>query len=509
MLNSLRHAFRVLRKDPGFTFVAICSLALGIGATSSMFSLADAMLLRPLPIPRPDRVLAVNTATSATFGANSKISYPDYADLRDRNRTLDGLVAASFVRLGFSPDARALPRMKLGLYVSGNFFRVLGVEPALGRGFRPDEDRAEGRDPVVVLGHDFWVSQFAASPSAIGSRIRLNGVEFTVIGIAPERFTGIDAFFRPTMFIPLAMSPRLGQQNLLHNRDAGWLFLKGRLKPGVGLAQAQADIGAIATQLLKLHAQADDADRIRVETEVQLRVAQAPATMAWVGMLAILGLCVLAVSCANVAGLLLSRARARSREIAVRLAIGASRWALVRQLLLENVVVAVAGGAAGMLVANAVAEFWRRTPIPSDLPVVFDMTVDRRVLLFALAVSVVSALLFGLAPALRITRPNLVPALKSADADSAGKRRLWGRNMIVAGQVALSVVLLMISTVLVEGFRNQLTAGPGFRTDHLFLTGFDTQLAHYSPDQLRVKPCWPERARRRACGRRFSPPWSP
>ncbi len=485
MLTSVKHAFRVLRKDPGFTFVATCSLALGIGATSSMFSLADAMLLRPLPVREPDRVVAVNTATSAVFGANSKISYPDYTDLRDRNRTLDGLVAASFVRLGFSADPKALPRMKLGLYVSGNFFRTLGVEPALGRGFRADEDRAEGRDPVVVLGHDFWVSQFAASPSAVGSRIRLNGVEFTVIGVAPEHFTGIDAFFRPTLFVPLAMSPRLGQQNLLHNRDSGWLFLKGRLKPGVGLAQAQADIGAIATQLLKLHTQADEADRIRVETETQLRVAQAPATMAWVGMLAILGLCVLAVSCANVAGLLLSRARARSREIAVRLAIGASRWALVRQLLLENVVVAVAGGAAGMLVANAVAEFWRRTPIPSDLPVVFDMTVDRRVLLFALGVSIVSALLFGLAPALRITRPDLVPALKAIDADSAGKRRLWGRNLIVAGQVALSVVLLMISTVLVQGFRNQLTEGPGFRTDHLFLTGFDTQLAHYSPDQER------------------------
>ncbi len=485
MVTSLKHALRVLRKDPGFTAVAICSLALGIGATSAMFSLADAMLLRPLPVRDPDRVVAINTATSAPFGANSRISYPDYADLRDRNRTCEGLVAASFARLGFSTDARALPRMTLGMYVSGNFFRVLGVEPALGRGFRPDEDQAEGRNAVVVLGHDFWVSRFEASPSVLGSRIRLNGVEFTVIGVAPEHFTGIDAFFRPTMFVPLAMSPRLGQENLLHNRDAGWLFLKGRLKPGVSLAQAHADIGAIAAQLLKLHAQAGQGERIRVETELQLRIAQAPLTAAWVGMLGLLGLCVLAVSCANVAGLLLSRARARGREIAVRLAIGASRWALVRQLLLENVLVAVAGGMAGMLVAQEVADFWRRTPIPIDLPVVFDMTVDRRVLLFALGVSILSALLFGLAPALRVTRPDLVPALKATDADSAGQRRLWGRNMIVAGQVALSVVLLMISTVLVQGFRNQLTEGPGFRTEHLFLTGFDTQLAHYAGDRER------------------------
>ncbi len=484
MLTSIKHAFRVLRKDPGFTFVAICSLALGIGATSAMFSFADALLLRPLPVLEPGRVVAINTATSAPFGGNSRISYPDYADLRDHNRTFQGLVAASFAKFGFSADPHALARMKYGMYVSGNFFQVLGVEPALGRGFRPDEDQAEGRDAVVVLGHDFWVSRFGASRSVLGSRIRLNGVEFTVIGVAPEHFTGIDTFLRPTLFVPLAMSPRLGQ-NLLHDRNTGWLFVKGRLKPGVGVEQAQADIGTLAPQLLKLHAQAAEGDRLKVETELQLRVAQSPEVTAMVTMLGVLGLCVLAVSCANVAGLLLSRARARSREIAVRLAIGASRFALVRQLLLENLLVAIGGGMAGILVADAVGAFWRSTPVPFDLPIVFDMSVDQRVLLFTLAASVVSVLLFGLAPALHITRPDLVPALKASDADSAGKRHFWGRNTIVAGQVALSLVLLMVSAVLVQGFRDQLTQGPGFRTDHLFLTTFETQLVHYSEDQQR------------------------
>ncbi len=485
MLTPLRHALRVLRKDRTFTVVAVCSLALGIGATSAMFSFADAMLLRPLPVVAPDRVVVINTTTSAPFGANTTVSYPDYVDLRDRNRSFDGLVAASFARFGFTSDPGALPRMKLGLYVSGNFFRVLGVEPALGRGFRPDEDQAEGRDPVVVLGHDFWVSQFQANSSAVGSRIRLNGVEFTVIGVAPEHFTGIDVYLRPSLFVPFAMSPRLGQQNLPHNRDAGWLFVKGRLKPGISVQQAQADVGTLADGLLKLHTQAGAAERLRVQTELQLRMAQSPPATVMVTMLGVLGLCVLAVSCANVAGLLLSRARGRSREIAIRLAIGAGRWAVVRQLLLENLLVAITGGAAGIAIAHAIAEFWRRIPVPIDLPVVFDIGVDQRVLLFTLAVSVLSTLLFGLAPALRISRPDLVPALKAADADSSGKRRLWGRNIIVSGQVALSLVLLMVSAVLVQGFRDQLARGPGFRTNHLLLTGFDTKLAHYSDEHTR------------------------
>jgi predicted permease len=483
MLTSVRHAVRVLRKDPGFTAVAVCSMAIGIGATSAMFSFADAMLLRPLPVAEPDRVIAINTAKSAPFGLNTFVSYPDYVDLRDHTRTFDGLAAASYTRFGFSPDTRTLPRMKWGYFVSGNFFRVLGVEPALGRAFRPDEDRVEGRDAVTVLGHDFWVSQFNASPSILGATIRLNGVPFTVIGVAPEHFTGIDLVMRPTLFVPLAMAPRVGLNNVLHDREAGLLYVKGRLKPGVGVEQARADIAALATGLQKLHKQASDDRLLKVETELQLRLEQGQTVVAMTIMLVVLGLCVLLVACANVAGLLLSRARARSREIAVRLALGAARGALIRQLLLENLLVAVAGGLGGVVVADAFAEFWRRVPIPTDVPVVFDIGVDHRVLSFTMAVSVLSTLLFGLAPAFRVTRPDLVPALKAADADSGGKRRMWGRNMIVAGQVALSLVLLAVAASLVQGFRGELNGGPGFRTDHLFLATFDTQLVHYSADQ--------------------------
>jgi predicted permease len=473
----------MLCKDPVFTSVAICSLVIGIGATASMFSFADAMLLRPLPVREPDRVLAINTAVSARLGENPPISYPDYIDLRDRSRSFSGLVAASYAFFGFSPNPNTLPRMKWGLYVSGNFFRVLGVEPALGRSFRDDEDQVEGRDPVVVLGHDFWVGQFGANPSVLGSHIRINGIEFSIIGVAPKHFTGIDTIMRPQLFVPLSMSPRMVHQNYLRNRDFGWLFIKGRLKPGVGMDQAQADIGALSAELQRLHSTPNRYQRLVVETELQMRIAQGPETSQMSIMLVVLGVCVLIVACANVAGLLLSRARGRAREIAIRLAIGAGRMALVRQLLLENLLVATAGGILGVFMADAMADFWHRVPIPSDLPIVFDIGVDRRVLLVTLIVSVLSTLLFGLAPALRATQPDLVPALKAADADSSGRHRLWGRNTIVAGQVALSVVLLSISAAMVQSFQEQLLPGPGYRTDHLFLTAFNTQLANYSPDQ--------------------------
>ena len=485
MMPSISYALRVLRRDPGFTLVAIASLALGIGATAAMFSFADEMILRPLPVPDPDRVVTINTEKSAQFSKNTSVSYPDYVDLRDRNRTFEGLTAASFARFGFSPDANTLPHMKLGMFVSGNFFQTLGVQPAMGRAFRRDEDQAEGRDAVVVLGHDFWATQFNSSSAVLGSKIRLDGIEFTVIGVTPEHFTGIDTVFRPTLYVPFAMSPRIMPKNLLHDRDTGWLFVKGRLKPGVTLDQARADIAALASELEKLHKQADPDQRLKVETEWELRVAQGPSVWPMTIMLNVLGIAVLLVACANVAGVLLSRARARTREIAVRLAIGAGRGALVRQLLLECLLIAIAGGVGGALVADVIADYWRRTPVPFDMPVVFDMSVNHRVLLFTLAVAVVSTLLFGLAPALRVTRPDLVPALKAADADSAGKHRFWGRNLIVSGQVALSLVLLAIAAVMVQGFRYNMNQGPGFRVDHIFLTSFDTELARYSSEQTR------------------------
>jgi len=484
VLKSLRHALRLLQKAPGFTLVSICSLAIGIGATSAMFSFADALILRPLPVPEPTRIAAVAAASTQAF-ANTALSYPDYRDYRDGNRSFDGLMTASITSFGFKPNAADLPKVTYGMYVSGNFFRVLGVQPALGRGFLESEDQAVGRDAVVVLGHDYWKSQFNANPAAIGSTIWINSVPFTIIGVAPEQFTGIDQFIKPTMFIPLAMAPRLMGQNNLEKRDERWLTVKGRLKPGVGIAQAGADLTGIGTRLEQMYPKSNRNQRVDVETEFQLRVRQSPPNAALVAMLLMLAFCVLLVACANVTGLLLSRARARSREMAVRLAIGAARGALVRQLLLENFLLAMAGGVAGIAVAYGGTSFFNSIPIPVDVPLAYHVSVDQRMLLFTIAASLISTFLFGLTPALQTTRLDLVSALKAADADSAGKRRLWGRNSIVAGQVALSLVLLIVSAVLLQGFRDELLQGPGYRIDHLWLTSFDTSPLRYSEDQTR------------------------
>jgi predicted permease len=484
MLKSLRHALRLLQKAPGFTLVSICSLAIGIGATSAMFSFGDALLLRPLPVLEPTRIAAVATSSTEAF-ANTAVSYPDYRDYRDGNRSFDGLMAASITSFGFKPDATALPKVTYGMYVSGNFFHVLGVQPALGRGFLESEDQAVGRDAVLVLGHDYWKSQFNANPSVIGSTIWINSVPFTVVGVTPEQFTGIDQFVKPSMFIPLAMSPRLMGDNNLEKRDLRWLTVKGRLKPGVGIAQASADLTGIGNRLEQMYPKTNRNQRVDVETEFQLRVRQSPPNAALIAMLLLLAFCVLLVACANVTGLLLSRARARSREMAIRLAIGAGRGALVRQLLLENLILAIVGGLAGVAVAYGGTSFFNSIPIPVDVPLAYHVSVDQRMLLFTIAASLISTFLFGLTPALQTTRLDLVSSLKAADADSGGRRRLWGRNSIVAGQVALSLVLLIVSAVLLQGFRDELLQGPGFRTDHLWLTSFDTSPVHYTEDQTR------------------------
>ena len=484
MLNSLRFAVRLWSKTPGFTLVSVCSLAIGIGATSAMFSFADALLLRPLPVREPSRIATV-TMASANIFSNTLVSYPDYRDYRDTNHSFDGLVAANISSFGFKANASAVPKVTFGMYVSGNFFRVLGVQPMLGRGIMESEDQAVGRDAVVVLGHDYWVSQFNGDRAVIGSSIWINSVACTVIGVAPPKFTGIDQFVKPSLFVPLAMYPRLTGQRRLEERDERWLTVKGRLKPGTGIAQANADLGATAARLEQMYPQSNRNQRVDVETEFQLRVRQSPPNAALVVMLLILAIAVLLVACANVTGLLLSRARARSRELAVRLAIGAGRSALIRQLLLENLLLAIVGGLAGIGVAFAGTSFLDSLPIPTDVPLAFYVSVDQRMLLFTLGAALISTFLFGLTPALQTTRLNLVTALKAADADGGTGRRLWGRNLIVAGQVALSLVLLVVSAVMLQGFRDELLQGPGFRTDRLYLTGVDTEPIHYTEPQAR------------------------
>lgn len=343
---------------------------------------------------------------------------------------------------------------------------------------------APGRDAVVVLSDDAWRNEFAADSSAIGRRIRLNGLDFTIVGIAPKSFTGMDQYIRPMFYVPTMMGPKLLASNhdLLTNRASRNFTVKGRLKPGVSMKAADADFASIAKSLEQSFPDTNRAFGAALRTEIQARMDFSEGDSYLVALLFSIVLVVLVIACANVANLMLSRGGERSKEIAVRLAIGASRGRLIRQLMAEALLIAFAGGAAGLLIAFSMVEAMSSIEVPGDLPIQLTFALDQRVLWFTLFVSVSSALLFGLAPAFQATRSNLVASLKTGASDQA-RRRFFGRNTLVSVQIAGSLVLLVAATQMSRGFSYLLSHSPGFRTDHLLMMSFDTALAGYSPAQ--------------------------
>jgi predicted permease len=486
--QDVRYGCRMLARAPGFTAVAILSLAIGIGANSAIFSLADALLLRPLAVARPGEVYAVGStmAIEALGASGLASSYRDYVDIRDRSKSFAGLAAYSEVTAGFASRPGAVSSLKMGMLVSGNLFRVMGVPPALGRDFLPEEDRVPGRDAVIVLGHALFKQEFGSDPSVVGRRVDLNGRPFTVIGIAPSQFTGLDQYVRTDFFVPLMMSAQLltdPEAASLEARDARNLGLKGRLARGVSQERAQAELTAIGADLARAYPDTNKNRRWAVRTELQARIAQSPPDAMLVAMLATLAVAVLLVACANVAGLLTSRAPVRAREMAMRLAIGAGRRRLVRQLLTESLLTALAGLVVGLGVGYAGMSLFRQIELPTDLPIALTLRMDRRALLFSLAASIVSALLCGLLPAIQATRADLTAVMKAGDAVAPSRRRRWGRALLVGGQVAISVVLLAVALFMYRGFRSQLDSGPGYRTDHLLMMSLDASLVRYTDAQ--------------------------
>jgi putative ABC transport system permease protein len=482
--QDVRYGCRQLAANQGFTLVAVVSLALGLGANGAAFSWADALLLRPLTVARPGEVVTVGSATSVEGFSSINASYREYVDIRDRARSFEGLVAFNDFTSGLSVTEDAPPRLSLGLMVSGNFFQAMGVEPELGRGFRPEEDEVPGRDAVLVLGHALWEQQFGSDPSVLGRRVKLSGVEFTIVGVAPERFTGMNQFVRSDFYVPLMMWPRLTSnpdRSPLEDRAMRGVRIKGRLAPGATMAEAQSELTVIGTDLERAYPDTNRNRAFIVRTELQTRVAQSPPDAFLIGMLTTLALAVLLVACANVAGLLTSRAPARAREMAMRLALGAGRGRLITQLMTESLLVALAGGLLGLAVAYGGIMAFRQIQLPTDLPVALTFQLDGRVLVFGLLVSSLSVLLFGLVPAIQTSRADLAAVMKGAES-MAGARRRWGRSLLVCGQVATSVVLLVMATFMYRGFQQQLSDGPGYRTDHLLLMGLDPSLSRYSLD---------------------------
>ncbi|HTX34278.1 MAG TPA: ABC transporter permease [Bryobacteraceae bacterium] len=487
---NLRFAVRTLAKSPSFALIAIVSLALGIGANTAMFSYVDAVLLRPLPVPDSGRIVEVDsTAPDTRLGS---MSYPDYLDLRDHSKTLQALACYEFFFAGIATHLNQVPKYSLNAAVSGNFFSGLGIRPVLGRGFRADEDAVADRDLVAVISFPMWDRDFARDPAVLGRSIRVNGSEFTVVGVAPQYFTGPQAFLNPDIYIPMHAYQQAvpgAKPDHFTSRKTRGATLLGRLKPGVSAAEVQAELRTLARGLAAQYPETNRDRTVTVLGYVRARFENDPtdATLS-LTLLGITGL-VLLIACANVANLLLGRGTARAREIAIRMAIGASRAALVRQLLTESLLLAAAGGLAGIGVGYLGVQFLRAIPIPSDFPISLGIQMDTRLLVFSVMVSLATGVAFGLIPALRATRGDLALTIKASDSGPARisilRGLVSGRNVLVTAQLALSVVLLVISGDCIRGFQAAWRIDPGFRMDHTLFFSLDTSIQRYDEAKTR------------------------
>jgi len=499
LLSDLRYGFRVLAKSPGFTAVAALSLALGLGVNTAIFSVVNAVLLRPLPVDDPERLVAIYHRSSGDSAFYSSSSYPDYEYYRDHNDVFSGLMA--FDRLPMNLRIGERTERVPAEIVTGNYFSVLGVKPVIGRAFLPEEDRTLGAHPVVVLGYGLWQRRFGGDPGLVGRTIALSGHSFTVVGIAPRDFHGtvLDWGDPPEIWAPMMMYreavPAFTDLDPLHLRGMHWLLVRGRLKPGVTVAQAQAAMAVLSVQLEQAYPERSKrlgGDR-RWEA-VLLPAAQAtfwPAyrssIVSYLGLLmAVVGM-VLLIACFNVANLMLARATVRQREIAVRLALGAGRGRLIRQLLTESVLLSLLGGAAGLLVAVWTAEFLSSFHRPFSIPLSVNAGLDGRVLGFAFVVSLLTGIFFGLVPARQASRFDLVSALKvDVSGIRAGLRGLGLRNGLVIAQVALCVLLLIAAGLFLRTLRNAQAEDVTVEAGNVLLFQVDPATLGYTESRGRL-----------------------
>jgi predicted permease len=484
ILADLRYAIRGIAHSPGFAFIAVLSVALGVGLNAAMFSYVDAVLLRPLPVPDSGRIAGVlSTAPGTRLGG---VSYPDYVDLRDQSRAFSALVCYEMAPVGVSASRDAVAQMTLGVLVSGNFFSGLGIEIPIGRGFRPEEDAVAGRDLVAVISHSLWQRMYGSDPNVAGKKLRVSGTEFTIIGVAPADFSGPESFVLPDVYLTMhayaqAMLPT--DADFLTARGHRPLSVYGRLKPGVSIAQAQAELTIAARRLAEQYPDTNRDRSVAVLSYLQARYEDDPADAISALMLLGISALVLVIACANVANLVLERGAARAKEIAIRMAIGGSRGQLIGQLLTESLLLAIVGGAAGLGIAYLGQRFFQTIPLTSDFPISFNLQMDTRLLWFSLATAISTGLIFGLLPAFRVTGGDLSNTLKASDQGPSKARWLRGlfsgRNLLVMAQLTFSAVLLILSAFFVKGFAAVRSLNPGFRVDHTLFFSIDTSLVRY------------------------------
>jgi predicted permease len=482
LIQDLRFGARLLVKNPSLTLIAGITLALGIAANTAIFSVLYTALLAPLPVRDPGSLVALYRKVPQDENYN-RFSYPNYVDVRDRSQSMTGLAAYYFLSFNLSDGAGT--ERTYGKIISADYFRVLGVEQALGRAFSPEEDRTPGAHPVAMISYEFWRRRFGGDPSVVGRKITLNGSAFTIIGVAGQGFRGTEVGMAPDVYVPMIMQRQaMNSDDWLSNRGIGWLRVIGRLKPGVGVPQARAEMEALGAQLRREYPKINETFGVAVVADFGVHPNfRGDASQFLFLLMALVGL-VLLMACANVAGLLLARFAERRREIGVRLALGASRGRLFKQMVTESLMLAMVGGVLGLALTPALLaalEWLLQSSRVLPSAIVFDL--DHRILLFTAAISIATGLIFGAAPALSAAKVGVAGVIKEDGGGRAsGPTRL--RNIFVIAQIGLSLLLLAASGLFVRSLQRAQQIDPGFNPENLLLMSFDLGSQGYKPEQL-------------------------
>jgi putative ABC transport system permease protein len=488
LLQDLRYSARMLIKSPGFTLVAVLTLAIGIGANTAIFSVVDAILWRPLAVPRSDRLVALYTTGGDGAGYRS-LSYPDYEHFRDNQKNFYGL--AAYVRVPVNlREGDQIERVGSEL-VAGNFFSVLGLQAAAGRLITVEDDRGTGEHPVAVISYRLWRQRFKADPGVVGRTINLNNNDYAVIGVAPAGYSSLllDWGKQPDVWLPLAMQPQAlptdANSELLRDRDARWLMAVGRLKDGVDFAQGEAEIRTLAAQLEAAWPQNNAGKKgvLLPASQARFWPGYRQEITRFLTMLAVMVGLVLLVACFNVANLLLARAAGRRKETGIRLALGAGRLRLARQWLTESLLLAFLSSGVGLLLAVWLMELMTAVQLPFKIPLAMELRLDPRVLGFTLLAAVATSLIFGLAPAWRATRLDLVSSLKDGGEFGGRLSRFSLGSLFVIAQVALSLALLLGAGLLSRSLWKLREINPGFNSERVMLGELNLDPRDFSPER--------------------------
>ena len=474
------------------------SLALGIGANTAIFTLVDQVLLRLLPVKNPEQLVLLR-GRGNHYGSNNgryKLSFPMYEDFRDHNEVFSGMFCRWDTAFSISADGKT--ERVYGEAVSGTFFPVLGVGAALGRVLTPDDDRTPGGHPVAVISYRYWLARFGSDPGVIGKKIMINGYPFTIIGVSQAGFEGLDPTVSPSVRVPVMMKAQLDPQGFynLKDRRGRWVNVFGRMKPGVTMAQAKAALQPFFHQMLEMEVQQKEFARAAPETKerfLKMYVDLIPASKGDSPLrdqfsnpllvLTAIVATVLLIACANVANLLIARATARQKEIAVRLALGASRGRIVSQLLVESVLLALMGGALGLVFAVVIDRALIAFVPRGSASIAITTAPDWRILAFSFAISILTGVVFGLVPALQATRPHVAGTLKDQVGSIAGGTSVMVRKALVAAQVTMSLLLLIGAGLFIRSLQNLKDLDPGFKTTNLIGFAVDPPLNGYKPDR--------------------------